>query len=291
MGSTQKPDVSIAVVCWNMSRELPRTLLSLSRAFQRNVEDLTYEIVLCDNGSASLPMIPEMDPAPVLVHFPQRSKSPVGALNAALKHARGKWVGAWIDGARLASQNLLQGVYSAGQLHTNPIIAVPNWQLGPKRQAVSIEEGYSSEVEDGLLAQAGWPDPGCDLFSISSPEMSRIDAPMLESNALFLSADTWKRLDYYDPAFSEAGGGVANPDMLVRAVGLQNAQLIRLASVATFHQTHGGTTTDGTAKAIDAVKQAARNYARIRGYPLRAVRQKGWIFDVKTGQVTKDNSM
>ena len=291
MPAPQKPDISIAIVCWNMSRELPKTLLSLSRGFQRNSESLSYEIIVCDNGSDTLPQLPDMDPAPILITAPEPSKSPVGALNTALKHANGRWIGAWIDGARLASQNLLQGVQAATQLHHNPVIAVPNWQLGPKRQAVSVEEGYCAEVEDRLLTQAGWPDANCDLFSVSSPEMASIGGPMLESNALFLSAGMWCHLDYYDPAFNEPGGGVANPDMFVRAVGMDDTQLIRLDSVATFHQTHGGTTTGGTAKAIDAVKQAARNYARIRGYPLRAVREKGWIFDVKTGNVIQENPM
>jgi hypothetical protein len=182
-------------------------------------------------------------------------------------------------------------VYRAAKLHQNPVIAVPNWQLGPKRQAVSIEEGYSAQVEDALLATARWPETDCDLFSIASPEMSAIDAPMLESNALFLSADTWQRLAYYDPAFNEPGGGLANPDMLTRAVGLDDAMLIRLRSAATFHQTHNGTTTDGITKAMDAVKKAARNYVKLRGAPPKSVRKVGWIFDVDSGCVTRNKSM
>ena len=35
-----------------MRREAARTLLSLSRAYQRGVDDLDYEVIVIDNGSA-----------------------------------------------------------------------------------------------------------------------------------------------------------------------------------------------------------------------------------------------
>src|SRR4051794_27642360 len=47
------PRLTVVVVAFEMDREAPRTLLSLSRAYQRNIESLSYEVVLVDNGSPS----------------------------------------------------------------------------------------------------------------------------------------------------------------------------------------------------------------------------------------------
>lgn len=282
---SKTPELSITLVCWQMGREVPRTLWSLSRQFQQGIADLDYEIIVVDNGSDDLPVPPDMDPKPRILRAPVPSYSPVGAMNTAIANASGGLIGAWIDGARLAAPNLLKTVIDAARLHSNPVLAVPNWQLGPVRQAISVGNGYSAEVEDGLLAQAGWPSSDIDLFSISAPEAASITAPMLESNALFLSAADWDRLGGFDPAFSEPGGGAANPDVFWRAAHLPDSQLIRLNGVGTFHQIHGGVTTDGPVKAVNALKQAARNYARIRGHPMKPVRDVGWIFDAATGKI------
>ena len=44
-------DLSIIVVVYDMAREIPRTLQSLSRAYQEHCEDLSYEVLVIDNGS------------------------------------------------------------------------------------------------------------------------------------------------------------------------------------------------------------------------------------------------
>src|SRR5437879_7615949 len=43
--------LSIVVVAYNMPRELPRTLLSLSANYQRHVHADDYEIIVVDNSS------------------------------------------------------------------------------------------------------------------------------------------------------------------------------------------------------------------------------------------------
>ncbi|WP_146343931.1 glycosyltransferase family 2 protein [Falsiphaeobacter marinintestinus] len=280
-----RPDLSIALVCWQMSREVPRTLWSLSRAFQQGIGDLDYEIIVVDNGSDQVPQAPRMDPVPRILTVSEPSVSPVAAMNQALSMARGRVTGAWIDGARMASGGLLRAVHNASRLHEHPVIAVPNWQLGPNRQAVSVHDGYCAQVEDDLLTKAGWPSPATDFFSIASPEMKDVAGPMLESNALFLRTGDWRALGGFDPAFTETGGGAANPDMFFRALELPGTQQIRIAGEATFHQIHGGTTTDGQDKAVYALKELARSYQRLRGHPLRMVRDRGWIYDATTGMI------
>lgn len=277
------PDISIAITCWKMERELPRTLWSLSRAFQQGAEDLTWEIIVVDNGSDRLPPAPAMDPAPRILSARHPAPSPVGAMNEALALARGQIIGAWIDGARMASANLLASVARAAKTHHAPVIAVPNRQFGSGRQASTALQGYDRATEDALLAAAGWPDPAADLFAVSWPEEPAPTAPMLESNALFLHRKTWAALNGYDPAFVEAGGGMCNPDMLDRAVRYPGTQFIRMSGVATFHQIHGGTSTSDESQAIRMVKEATRAYAALRGHPPRKQRARGWIFDATTG--------
>ena len=46
-----KAKVSIIVICYNMNRELPRTLLSLSLPYQKDIERDDFEVILIDNGS------------------------------------------------------------------------------------------------------------------------------------------------------------------------------------------------------------------------------------------------
>lgn len=282
---TANPDFSIAITCWRMERELPRTLWSLSRQFQQGAEAISWEIIVVDNGSEVLPPIPEMDPRPRLVRARHPTPSPVGAMNEGLALARGRLIGAWIDGARIASSGLIAAVAKAAAHHPAPVIAVPNRQLGKQRQATAAGQGYNQTTEDALLAQAGWPDPAADLFAVSWPEEPSAASPMLETNALFLSRDTWSALGGFDQAFTQPGGGMCNPDMLHRAVNLPGTQLIRMDGIATFHQIHDGTSTSDEDKAILMVKEASRFYTALRGHPPRKQRARGWIFDSRTGDM------
>jgi hypothetical protein len=268
-----------------MTREVPKTLFSLSRDFQLDCDGITWEIILVDNGSMELPIIPDMKPTPRILKASSSSASPVLAVNQAISLASADIIGAWIDGARLASANLISAVYHAKSLHESPIIAVPNRQLGMMRQSSAAELGYCQEYEDKLLLSAGWPSKETDLDSISWPEEPSITSPMLESNALFLTKKTWTTLKGYDPQFSESGGGMCNPDVFQRAIDLQSTQLIRMRNVATYHQYHCGTSTSNEAQTLNMVKSASREFARLRGYPPRKQKQIGWIYDCATDMI------
>jgi Glycosyl transferase family 2 len=47
----RRPDLSVVVVVYNMPREAPRTLLSLSPRYQRYIDAADYEVIVVDNGS------------------------------------------------------------------------------------------------------------------------------------------------------------------------------------------------------------------------------------------------
>lgn len=101
------PLFSIIVNFYNMQREAERTLTSLTRSYQRGVDDIAYEVLCIDNGSK-----PPMDPAWVESFGPEfrlfkPSKSlpsPCFALNEAARHAKGKHLAIMIDGAHVLTQ-------------------------------------------------------------------------------------------------------------------------------------------------------------------------------------------
>lgn len=244
-----RPALSVVVVAYDMARELPRTLRSLSPAHQRGIAADDYEVIVVDNGSpspvdASLAegfgghlRLERLDPAP---------PSPARAANRGIALAEGDLVGLVVDGARLASPGLLAGAVSATGLGRQPVITAAALHLGDVPHMRAAEVGYDQAVEDELLAGSGWEDDGYRLFSISTLAGSSgrgLFGPMGESSSLFLRRDTWLELGGLDERFALPGGGLVNHDVYRRACALPDAELIVLLGEATFHQHHGGVAT------------------------------------------------
>ncbi|WP_419897793.1 glycosyltransferase family 2 protein [Roseomonas sp. USHLN139] len=281
------PAVSIVLVCYEMGRELPRTLRSLTPPYQTGLAAGALEILVVDNGSRQPPGPALAAGLGATIRFLRQAApgaSPVAAVNTGLAAARGGLVGVWIDGARMASPGLVAACLAAARLHPRPVIATLNYQLGPALQFDSARHGYDQAAEDRLLEGIGWPADGYRLFDIATSELRAGPAgPMLESNALFLPRALWQELGGYDPAFTEPGGGVVNPDTYLRACALPGTQQIRVLGEATFHQIHGGVSTSTPAAAMAVLQQGSRLYLRRRGRPLRTLRDPGWLFDARQG--------
>jgi glycosyltransferase involved in cell wall biosynthesis len=264
-----KPRLSVIVIGYNMARELPRTVQSLSPALQRDIGEDDYEIIVIDNGST------QHFPAEQLqrlcrnlstLRMPNPTPSPVPAINHGLALARGDLIGVLIDGARMASPRLLATALDAARLHARPIIGTLAFHLGPDVQTRSVEQGYSQAVEDQLLASVEWAADPYRLFEIAvfagASKKGWFSIPP-ESNALFLTRDQWTSLGGYDPAFVSPGGGLANSDTWSRACSDTTGRIILLLGEATFHQYHGGVATGATAQS-SVFQQFRDEYARIR---------------------------
>lgn len=264
--------LSIVVVAYNMARELPRTILSLSRRMQRGGKDLDYEIIVVDNGSESA-----VDPGPLRQLHPDLrverlqspGPSPVPAINRGIALARHPLIGVWIDGARLASPGLLQGAINAQRIHPKPVIGTLSFHLGPAIQRESIKAGYCQAEEDRLLASVDWTTDGYQLFLISTPGGSAKNGwflPIPETGSVFLTHSHWIDLGGYDEAFVERGGGLANLDLWRRAVLSDGALPIMLLGEATFHQLHGGAATNALQPMFHRFQE---EYVRLHGVPFR----------------------
>jgi glycosyltransferase involved in cell wall biosynthesis len=269
-----KPDLSVVVVIYNMPREAPRTLRSLSADYQRQIDPKHYEVIVVDNGSN-----PPFDLSAVqglsgnfrLIRIDDAVPSPAQAINRGLAAARGETIGVMIDGARIVTPGLLYFARAGASLYDKAVVATLGWYLGNDFQSWSMKCGYDQAREDALLESIDWPNDGYRLFEISALDESSLDGwfqPIAESNALFLRRESWQLLGGVDEQFDAPGGGLLNFDTFRRALELPDAELVILLGEATFHQLHGGISTNSS---LDCKRDNGERwygeYAKIRGHP------------------------
>jgi hypothetical protein len=262
--------MSVVVVGYDMAREIPRTVQTLSAAMQHGIAQADYEILLVDNGS-NVPfdeqLCRRLAPNLRVIRVPAPGPSPVRAINVGLAQARGELIGVCIDGARMASPGLLAGARAAARTHPRAVVGTLACHLGPDVQHRSVAKGYNQQIEDALLASSGWQSDGYRLFDISVFAGSSRDGWFVvpaETNALFLRRELWSELGGYDDAFVGPGGGLANLDTWARACALPQSQVVLLLGEATFHQVHGGIATNSPTSKWDLFHE---EFVRVRGRP------------------------
>lgn len=267
-----RPKLSLVVIVYDMGREAPRTLRSLALPYHTGIGADDYEVIVMDNGSP-MPLgesvVRGFGPQFRYHYVQDAAKSPADAINQGVAMARGKVVGIFIDGARIASPGLLALALRAFEQHADPVVATLGWHLGPELQQKSVLKGYDQAVEDQLLEGISWPKDGYRLFDISvlaASSYKGYEAAPSESNALFLRRKTFKELGGYDPAFDVPGGGLLNLDFFIRALERLESPYIMLKGEGTFHQIHGGAST-GKAEVQDRFQEWAKQYHQIRGRP------------------------
>lgn len=269
--------LSVVVVVHDMRREAVRTLRSLTPGYQRRIAPAAYEVVVVEAGSRDplgREVVEGFGPGFRYVRLDADGVSPAPAANLGVRLARFPYVGLFIDGARVASPGLLHFAQRGLALAERPVVAALAWHLGPRVQWLSMLDGYDRDVEDRLLERSGWPRDGYALFSIatlagsSSGGWFRTPA---ESNALFMPRALFDELGGFDERFVSEGGGWVNGDLFVRACAAEATELVILLGEGTFHQIHGGASTNvaGPDRAARVARFAAE-YAALHGRPFAA---------------------
>ena len=263
--------LSLVVVHYNIPREFPKTLFSLSTSFQKGISADDYEVIVVDNGSKDLPDISSYRDNGMnirLLQVPNPNQSPARAINLGLNAALGKNIGVFIDGARMASPGLLQSAQQALIFSERSIVASRGRYLGPTMQRASMDEGYTKDFEDAMLESLDWKNDGYRLFEKSVFDESSgahwFDPRISESNSLFMSRALWSEINGFSEEFQAPGGGFVNLDTLRRATTLDGTHPILLIGEATFHQLHGGVATNVPKENVLPMRA---EYEEVRGVP------------------------
>ena len=267
--------LSVILIAYDMAREIPRTLQSLSRNYQESAQGLDYEVLLVDNGSP-VPLDEStwinIDVPVRLVVMEDASPSPAQAINCALEAAQGEIVCLMIDGAHILTPGVFQMALSGYRAFENAVVAIRYFYLGVEEQTVSIAKGYDKAAEDELLERIQWPEDGYRLFEISTPLRSGASRltwfnRMFESNCLFMRRSLFEEQGGADERFDYPGGGFLNLDIYKRAVEANGTTPIQIIGEGSFHQIHGGITTNSSGEERNAqLEKYRRQYSQVRGH-------------------------
>jgi hypothetical protein len=261
---------------YNIPREAPRTLLSLSASYQRHIHPGEYEVIVLDNGSS-----PPVDPHILdnlegnfrLIRIDAALPSPAHAVNRGIAESNGEIIGVMVDGARIVTPGLIHFARHGAKLFKGAVAATLGWYLGYDLQRWSMRCGYDQASEDALLAEICWQQDGYRLFEIATLDESSVDGwmqPIAESNALFMGRGLWEMLGGMDERFDLPGGGYVNLDAFARALELPGARLVLLLGEGTFHQLHGGVATNLPPEQVLQSQMTWNDqYQAIRGRPYR----------------------
>jgi glycosyltransferase involved in cell wall biosynthesis len=279
------PKLSVIVVVYNMRREAPRTLFSLSAGCQEGVGADQYEVIVVDNGSTD-PLDEEMvrmtGPNFRYLRIEDASPSPAGAINRGAALSTAPNIALMIDGARMATPGVIVHALEILELFPNPIVSTIALHLGPEVQFRSMLKGYDKAEEDRLLDSIGWPAAGYRLFEIGALAPSSNEgwfAPLAESNLVFMPRPLFDRVGGMDERFAIRGGGIVNLDFYNRVCEQPETQLFCLLGEATFHQLHGGVMTNLREDLAQVEMQDyLREYERIRDKPFARTQRMHMLY-------------
>jgi cephalosporin hydroxylase len=268
--------LSVVVVVHNMRREAERTLHSLSRSYQRGIDELDYEVVVVENGSDEGQKLGAELVRSYGSQFryldleEEATPSPAQALNRGIERARGEVFALMVDGAHVLTPGVLHYGMFGVRNHAPAIVATQQWHVGPGQQASTIHEGYDRDYEDGLMTAIGWPRDGYRLFEIGHFIGVRdwLDG-MWESNCLFVPRQLLEQVGGMDEAFWMPGGGFTNLDLYERLTATPGVNVVSILGEASFHQVHGGTTTNQADADAPLIPSYRDHYAALRHRPYR----------------------
>ena len=177
-----------------------------------------------------------------------------------------------IDGAHVVTPGVLRFGLAGLRTYEPAIVATQQWYVGPGQQPLAMDHGYDEEYEDRLFDAIQWPHAGYRLFEIGHFVGDRdwLDG-VWESNCIFVTRKQLAQVGGFEESFSMAGGGYANLELYERLGTSPDITVATIIGEGSFHQVHGGTTTNQTdaAERRDRVFGYGRHYAEMRGRMFR----------------------
>ena len=274
--------LSLIVIAYDMAREIPRTLQGLARGYQHGAAELDYEVLLVDNGSPAplqASSLAHIDVPLQLIRIDDAQPSPAAAINLAASRASGDILCLMIDGAHLLTPGVFELMLTAFRAFDEPVVGTRYFFMGPDEQNASIAAGYDKSEEDRLLQVINWPEDGYRLFEVGAPLRAGPDViswinKMFESNCLFMHRALFDSIGGADERFDLPGGGFLNLDLYKRACDAPGVVPVQLIREGSFHQLHGGTTTN-----VPMEKRRAQTEAYLQQY--LAIRQSDVLMTTK----------
>jgi cephalosporin hydroxylase len=271
-------DLSVVVVFYNMRREAQRSLHALSRAYQQSIDDLDYEVIVIENGSAPDQVLGEEFVRSFGPEFryvdlgADATPTPVDALNLGVGLASGNVIAFMIDGAHILTPGALRHGMAGLQTYAPAIVATQQWYVGPGQQPDAILNGYDQSSEDELFRRIEWPLDGYRLFEIGHfiGERDWFDG-LWESNCIFVPRELLEQFGTFDERFAMAGGGYANLEFYERLGGIPGVNIVTMLGEGSFHQVHGGTTTNvaDPDERRSTIASYAEHFEELHGRPFR----------------------
>ncbi|MEM1113460.1 MAG: glycosyltransferase [Pseudomonadota bacterium] len=276
------PLISVVIVLHNMRRAGINSLRALLPDYQRGMSSDDYEILVVDNGSDDPLEDERVEALGSNIHYLRLQDpppSPAYAINLAVSESRGDVLALMVDGAHMLTPGVLHHGKQMFTALPNPLVVTMPFFLGPGPQFETVLAGYDESEEDRLLASINWPDDGYRLFEIGVPY--RIEpggirprqywfVRQFESNCLFARRSAFDAVGGCDERFDIPGGGIMLPDLYLRLCELPDTEIVQLMGEASFHQVHGGTSTN-----VSREQQKAKwetylaQYESLRGKPYR----------------------
>jgi len=232
-----------------MISQAKNTLYSLSPAYQQNVTEHDYEVIVVENVSKN---VLGKD---VALHYgnnfkyflrEEKSKSPANAICYGVKQAWGTYIAIMIDGARMLTPGVIHYTLAAHRMTAGAFVSVPGYHIGCELQQEAVKSGYDETVESGLIKRINWPEDGYRLFEIacfSGTCSNGFFNPIAESNCFSVRKSLYEATGGCDLRFDLPGGGLINLDIYKRFCEMPDMKLFILPGEGTFHQFHGGVST------------------------------------------------
>ncbi len=260
-------ELSVVVCFYNMKREAARTLHSLSRSYQQGIDDLDYEVIVVENGSApdqkvGADVVRSYGPEFRYLDLGDEAQpSPAHALNRGMAVAGGDHICFMIDGAHVLTPGVLRYGMAGLRTYAPSVVATQLWYVGPGQQGDAMLDGYDQAYEDRLFDEISWPADGYQLFDIGHfvGERDWLDG-LWESNCFFVPRNLLAQVGGFDESYSVAGGAYTNLDFYERITSTTDITMCTILGEGSFHQIHGGTTTNQPS--VDERRRRIASYAQ-----------------------------